>query len=122
MLGGANARHVANALRQHADEGAAGGMALAVYGEFFLRKMAAASFDHAFLEGRGPRRHAIPEIGLGLCACESARPVTVALGWIFYDVILIGANGFVLFPDGRADGAVGVNRVVRPIAARIGKI
>src|SRR5258705_13337041 len=97
-------------------------MALAVDGKFFFRKMAAARFDHAFFKGRGPRGHAIPEMGLRFCPRNRARAVAIALRRIFHDLVLIRRDQFALLPDRRAHRAVGVDRVVGPIAAWVGKI
>src|SRR6185503_12467646 len=63
-----------------------------------------------------------PEIRLRLGPRESAGAVAVALRRIPDDLVLIRRDQFVLFPDRCAHGAVGVDRVIRPVAAGIGKI
>ena len=97
-------------------------MALAVDGKFADGKMALAGFDHACLERRRPGGHAIPESRFRFGLRQRAGTVAVALTGIFDDFVLIRPDQLALFPDRRAHGAVGVNRVVRPVAARIGKV
>src|SRR5688572_1045601 len=84
--------------------------------------MTAASFDHAFFEGRRPRGHAKPEIRIRLGARQCARAVTIAFRRILHNIVLIGGDRLTLFPYRRAHGAVGAYRVVGPISARVGKI
>src|SRR4029453_16683611 len=97
-------------------------MALAVDGKFTDGKVAPAGFDHAGFERRGPSGHAIPKNCFWFCFRERARAVTIALRRIFHDVVLVRRDQFALFPDRRAHRAVGVYRVIGPIAAWIGKI
>ncbi len=122
MFRRADAGHILDALRQHADERAAGGVALAVDGKFADGKMALAGFDHACFKRRRPGGHAIPENRLRFGLRQRARAVAVALGSVFDDFVLIRPDQLALLPDRRAHGAVGVNRVVGPVAARIGKV
>ena len=122
MLCSADAGHVGNALREHADERAAGGVALAIDRKFLFGKMAPASFDHPFFKSRRPGGHAIPEIAIRLGTRKGAGAVAIALGRILDDIVLVRRDQLALFPDRRAHGAVGVDRIVGPISARIGEI
>ena len=122
MFRSADACHVGNALREHADERAAGGVALPIDRKFLFGKMAPASFDHPFFKSRRPGGHAIPEIAIRLGTRKGAGAVAIALGRIFDDIVLVRCDQLALFPDRRAHGAVGVDRIVGPISARIGKI
>ncbi len=84
--------------------------------------MTPARFDHALFERCGPGGHTIPEIRFRLCAGQGARAVAIAFRRIFHDVILIRRDQLALFPYRGAHGAVGVSRIIGPVAARIRKI
>src|SRR5688572_63886 len=122
ILCSADACHVGNTLREHADERAAGGVALPIDRKFLFGKMAPASFDHSFFKSRRPGGHAIPEIAIRLGTRKGASAVAIALRRIFDDIVLVRCDQLALLPDGRAHRAVGMDRIVGPIPARIGKI
>jgi hypothetical protein len=122
MFRGADPGHVGDTLRQHANERTAGGVALPIDRKFLFGKMTPASLDHPFFKSGRPGSHAIPEIAIRLGTRKGAGAVTIALGGILDDIVLIGCDQLALFPDGRAHGAVGVDGIVGPVPAGIGEI
>src|ERR1700761_3096377 len=81
--------------------------------------MPAAGLFHALLESHGPARHPIVEARAGFGARRRTRAIFHAFRRVFDEIVLIARDIFALLPNRRADGAVGMDRIVRPVAAPI---
>src|SRR6185312_16181165 len=85
-------------------------------------EMASANVFHRLDDGRRPACHAHVEPRSRLGDRIAARAVDGAVAGVDFHLVFVTPNGLVLEPDRRAHGAIGMERIVRPIAAWIGEI